>query len=638
MSETAGLGIAQKHIDWWLKNDVYPIYFTWESGLIGSLRALLADAAGRIGFSRFWTRDVADYTGDPFIERAGRALGVEKIWSSMKRSAERASQEPDGGAALVAKHLNDFIGKHAADRIELHAVGHSAGAIFHAHFLAEIASSFPNLKFGTLQMLAPAISVAAFKNLVIPVCPGSVAEVVVFTMSDNLEREDNVVELYRKSLLYFVSHSCEPSVGEPILGLEKSLREDYDLVDFFELNRFVPRAHKSCVIFSKTVSVDGREASQATTHGGFDDDSSSMNSVLRRVLNKPDNEKLNLPYEEQHGARSTRSDALVDWPEELLYLGTLHNRTVQSFGSGESRLPSTGSSAMPLGAQTFRAGGRKVALCVGINDYSFNKLRYCVADSQRWARALADRGFDIRDEDRLTDGNATREAILYRLQSLLRGSKAGDVVVFQYSGHGAISPSKNDENVLLPIDWHDGNLIFDLEIRRIIDEAPKGVNVTTFFDSCHAETNTRAVGQQLLAAAFLSAQAITERDLKAARSQSLNTSKSVLPELLLTNDPQSTFRTDMGSKFIDLEDCARDRPAVKAAVAAQVAKLDTTGAGQAARGSYAGMRNVSFAASKDDQVAFEFEGWGRFTLHALKVMSEIGSARLNKQRILRFSL
>ena len=92
------------------------------------------------------------------------------------------------------------------------------------------------------------------------------------------------------------------------------------------------------------------------------------------------------------------------------------------------------------------------SLLVGINNYPspVNPLRGCVNDVNRIEELLQAR-VTGRDDRlvvmKLTDGGATREAIIDGFRTHL--SKAGreDVAFFYYSGHGSQSPSP-------PEFWH----------------------------------------------------------------------------------------------------------------------------------------------------------------------------------------
>ncbi|ACB54005.1 putative peptidase C14, caspase catalytic [Crocosphaera subtropica ATCC 51142] len=82
---------------------------------------------------------------------------------------------------------------------------------------------------------------------------------------------------------------------------------------------------------------------------------------------------------------------------------------------------------------------RKLALLVGINDYGqgFN-LKGCVTDVERQKDLLIHRfGFNPQDILTVTDKEATRQGIETAfVEHLIKQAKAGDVVIFHFSGYG----------------------------------------------------------------------------------------------------------------------------------------------------------------------------------------------------------
>src|SRR5262245_17692000 len=132
ISEASGLWIAHQQVAWWKRNNIYPIHFVWETGFCDALKQILAGSRQVVPRE---ARDLWDHTTDPLVERTARLLGGGKIWLAMKRSAELAAG-PDGGATYVAKKLQKFCASHPG-QVELHAVGHSSGSIFHSFFVPQ---------------------------------------------------------------------------------------------------------------------------------------------------------------------------------------------------------------------------------------------------------------------------------------------------------------------------------------------------------------------------------------------------------------------------------------------------------------------------------------------------------------------
>ena len=79
---------------------------------------------------------------------------------------------------------------------------------------------------------------------------------------------------------------------------------------------------------------------------------------------------------------------------------------------------------------------------------------------------------------------------------MIGNSQHGDVAVFTLSSHGtwvsdehpSDEPESRDEAFMA----HDGEIIVDDELRRIIETIKPGVNLTVIIDSCYSGSGTRA--------------------------------------------------------------------------------------------------------------------------------------------------
>ncbi len=142
------------------------------------------------------------------------------------------------------------------------------------------------------------------------------------------------------------------------------------------------------------------------------------------------------------------------------------------------------------------------ALLVGINKYKManSDLSGCVNDVTNVRDSLIKFfGFTIDDIRVVTDERATKKAIMERLGWLVKGAKAGDRMLFHFSGHGSqVRDRDGDElkdkldEILCPhdMDW-DGTYIVDDELRKIFSGLPKGSALEVLLDSCHSGTGTR---------------------------------------------------------------------------------------------------------------------------------------------------
>ncbi|TFD65314.1 caspase family protein [Cryobacterium ruanii] len=466
VDEQSGLRIAQVQVDWWKSNGVYPIHFVWETSLAGAITSAVGDwAQGRRGW--------LDEAKDRVLELAARFGQGQDIWGQMKRSAEAASAG-DGGARYVAEALGAYCTAHGGT-ISVHAVGHSAGSIFHSFFIpVALKAGLPAVE--TLSLLAPAVRTDVFEQQIVPLIGDGVQSLALFTMTEKLERDDTCLGAYGKSLLYLVRASLEPEEFSPILGLEECLRADPVLARLFGLSGASGspgNGGAADIVWSKTTTGPLTNRSTSTSHGGFDGDIPTMDSVARRVT----------------GSSRIRSFPVTrDLSDEMW--------------------PAPGPSAP-------RQAGTHHALCVGINAYPGGDALYgCVADAEAWAAQFAAAGFAVRT---LLDAEATRQNILLGLLDLVASSVAGDVLAFQYAGHGtyvddldgdeaeAGNAEKKYDEALCPIDFREGNLIIDDDLGEIFDQLPDGVSLTAFFDSCHSGDGQRRLQLQPAEVAELSA-------------------------------------------------------------------------------------------------------------------------------------
>jgi hypothetical protein len=383
ISEEKGLLIAHGQINWWLSNGVYPLHFVWESGTLDAIKQIVGPVLG--------VRDLADYT-DSLIEFLAAPIG-SKLWLAMKQSAYMASQpgeQPDsgidtqGGAHYTAVRLAKFLRDHP-NAISLHAAGHSAGSIFHSHFIPA-ARDVGVPSFASLTLLAPAMTVPLFKSTLASLVGRGqgVDELAVFTMRRERERDDSCIGVYHKSLLYLVSRAFEPVAEMPILGLEDSLRADPSLVSLFGLNAASGDTDATVLWSVSSDSAPAGARTRSISHGGFDNDSATMESVAYRVLRAagvPDPDVKPFPEEVIETSRTVWED--------------YSESTATTSDSGPTIAP-----PIPV-AQPLQAASppqrqcKRHALCVGIDTYPKKPLSAAVAGAHSWANALQGVGFSV---------------------------------------------------------------------------------------------------------------------------------------------------------------------------------------------------------------------------------------------------
>jgi hypothetical protein len=277
-----------------LDNEIYPLHIMWESDFVSSIADMFkdlftqADQLAGGGFLENLT-EARDRALELTLARAGF-----RMWGEMKENAQLASEHAhDKGAIQLVAHYVELAKKkltgQAKDGWELHIVGHSAGSIFAAHAMPLLAGLGIPLK--TVQFMAPAIRVDTFKQLLLPgLEAGQIPLPSMYLLSDNLERGDSVGP-YGKSLLYLVSNAFEGTRGVPILGMKHFVDDDKELAGLFAGNV----DGRPALVVSQGGPLDPTQeaaaiqqgASVSHSHGGFDNDTATMNSVLVRVLGGP---------------------------------------------------------------------------------------------------------------------------------------------------------------------------------------------------------------------------------------------------------------------------------------------------------------------------------------------------------------
>lgn len=153
----------------------------------------------------------------------------------------------------------------------------------------------------------------------------------------------------------------------------------------------------------------------------------------------------------------------------------------------------------------------KKALLVGINKYPPEMaadLKGCINDVENMHNLLTTKfGFDSENIRTVINERATKQGILDRLKWLLDDTKAGDELVFHYSGHGSQVRDRNGDElddhldeILCPydLDWDDPLTDDDLAI--LFKQLPNGVYLTMICDACHSGTMTRSVANLSLSA------------------------------------------------------------------------------------------------------------------------------------------
>lgn len=207
-------------------NGIYPLFITWRTGFGESLRAILEDQAKQFGIDleALRARGMFDDVKEAVLEAKDRAFEAvaEKIlakavWTQMKQNAA-AAITAGGGLRQLAGHLETLRTEFGKD-LEIHLLGHSAGAILLGHLCNRLVSR--RIDLASLGLYAPACTMAFAADFLGKALSGrrlSRSRVYFELLSDRRERDDTVGP-YGKSLLYLVSRALEDVHKTPLLGL-----------------------------------------------------------------------------------------------------------------------------------------------------------------------------------------------------------------------------------------------------------------------------------------------------------------------------------------------------------------------------------------------------------------------------------
>lgn len=133
-------------------------------------------------------------------------------------------------------------------------------------------------------------------------------------------------------------------------------------------------------------------------------------------------------------------------------------------------------------------------------------LDFCVADADEMERLMQEKGYGTITK--LTNGEATRSAMIEAVEDAAKHLKSGDIFCMTYAGHGGqVKDFNADEqggpdhdNLDETLCLFDGQLIDD-ELYNLWSKFADGVRVVTVFDCCHSGSSIRNTGTRLSLAA-----------------------------------------------------------------------------------------------------------------------------------------
>ena len=296
---------------YFLANGVYPVYFTWRTGVLESLKGIFEDIEKGVepagAFRDVWrvVKDTIGEARDRAVEVACQTAGVRAIWSQMKQNAQAARTMPqpiagttgkvtqqDPTLVLLADALTRL--KRAVPKLEIHLVGHSAGSILFGHLLHALKGT--PLSIDSCTLYAPACTVQFALDYYRPAMTDGILrkqDFYVEVLSDERELGDTVGP-YGKSLLYLVSRALEDQHKTPILGMARawdpkqrsSWSDDAviqrglkDWQDFWGAAR-PPRALAEPQVSNGVTRIP-------SAHGSFDNDVEVVTRTIERICGTP---------------------------------------------------------------------------------------------------------------------------------------------------------------------------------------------------------------------------------------------------------------------------------------------------------------------------------------------------------------
>ncbi len=252
------------------EEQIFPVFLMWESDLWSTLKnrleglvmGLPKPTGGLIDqLKRFWNERV-----ERLLAPAGSL-----IWDEMKQNADGISKyKESGGRVLYESGMKSpWFTK---TPVRLHLIGHSAGSIVHCHVVDRLAQL--GWKFESVNFMAAAASVDLFERTLLPrVRDKTVKQFRSFHLNDAAEEQDPTCKPvlgYSRSLLYLVSESFGGGRHTPILGMEKYFDAGVGSLKLPNVRAWIAPG----------------PATASTTHGGFDDDRLTMESIIKLIKGK----------------------------------------------------------------------------------------------------------------------------------------------------------------------------------------------------------------------------------------------------------------------------------------------------------------------------------------------------------------
>jgi hypothetical protein len=294
-------------------NGIHPLFLTWKTGVGETLGDIVDDCARKVlgpdGAAAGGLFDFVAEARDRAVE-AFANIFAKGLWSQMRQNAE-ASMAPGRSMDLLAVNLAALSErlKTGGKKLELHLVGHSAGALLLGHLLermsaADLKATSPAAR--TCTLFAAACSMQFAVNHYVPAADNGLLDLKQLSLhylSDANEKRDGLpspkLPAYGKSLLYLVSRALHDARKMPLLGMERALdpryandKEQWADEELHWVQEWQARwgTTASSLAFpeARPFVEDTKEGGQVqATHGSFDNNIAVMGQSLRKISATP---------------------------------------------------------------------------------------------------------------------------------------------------------------------------------------------------------------------------------------------------------------------------------------------------------------------------------------------------------------
>lgn len=302
-SQTESIARIRMLAPYFEANGIYPLFLTWKTGPLETLVHMVEDVlAPKLKTEEAFAAGIVRDALDRLAEQVGRIF-LRGFWTEMRENAARGALEGHGLEQLAE---NLVALKKDLPKLEVHLVGHSAGAILLGHLLpalrAEAGNAVTRARPASCTLFAPACSVRfARGHYGAAMDAGQLdpARLALHVLSDKNEKDDGLpspkVELYGKSLLYFVSRALDDVRKMPLLGFERAALRGYEENDDSWDAEELPQLQAWLQAFKGTVNVVTETRVRVTreghtiqaTHGSFDNNIVVVGATIEALAGAP---------------------------------------------------------------------------------------------------------------------------------------------------------------------------------------------------------------------------------------------------------------------------------------------------------------------------------------------------------------